>query len=103
FEHPCLAVRSADGSIYLAVRDLCDAIGLHLAAQLRRLNRDSELRDGLERFRVLTVCGMQEQDFLMLEYVPMWLGTVSRARATPVVQERLRYLRIFTIRTVYDA
>jgi hypothetical protein len=36
FEHPCMAVRGADGTIYVSVRDLCDAAGLRAQGQLRR-------------------------------------------------------------------
>ena len=31
FETPRLAVRSGDGTIYMAIRDVCDAIGLRLS------------------------------------------------------------------------
>lgn len=103
FEHPCLTVRRTDGALYVAVRDLCDAIGLQLAAQLRRLKRDSELSAGVIQARVATAGGVQEQDFLLLEMVPWWLSSVSRAKASPVVAERLKYLRLFAIKTVYDA
>jgi hypothetical protein len=103
FEHPCLTVRASDGNIYLSLRDLCEAIGLQLVAQRRRLNRDPDLRDGLVSFRVPTGGGPQEADFLMLEYVSHWVTTVNRTKASLPVQERLRYLRLFTIRHVYDA
>jgi hypothetical protein len=46
---------------------------------------------------------MQEQDFLILEFVTAWVSTVDRSRASVMVQERLRYLRIFSIRHVNDA
>ncbi|RRR75213.1 MAG: hypothetical protein EI684_05255 [Candidatus Viridilinea halotolerans] len=103
FEHPCLTIRVEDGSIYVAIRDLCDAIGLQLAAQLRRLKRDSELSVGVIQVQVTTPGGLQAQDFLMIELVPWWLSSVSRTRATPVVAERLKYLRMFALKTVYDA
>jgi len=40
---------------------------------------------------------------LILEFVPAWISTVNRTKASPVVQERRRYLRLFSIRQVYDA
>ena len=46
---------------------------------------------------------MQDIDFLLLEYVPLWLSTVNRTKAAPVAKERLRYLRIYIIREVYDS
>lgn len=103
FESPVLAARLHDGTIYLAIRDLCTAVGLNLASQLRRLRADQDLRDGIQRIKVMTPGGAQEQNFLLLEFVPAWISNIDRARAAPVVQERLRYLRLFAIREVYNA
>ncbi len=103
FEHPVLAARIDDGTITLSIRDLCDATGLNLRSQLRRLRADEDLRDGIQRLRVVTAGGPQDQDFLILEFVPAWISSVNRARASVVVRERLRYLRLFSIRQVYDA
>jgi hypothetical protein len=103
FETPCLAVRSGDGTIYMAIRDVCDAIGLRLSGQLRRLRAHPDLKTGLARFRVATAGGLQLVDCLILEFVPAWIATVSRANATPIVQERLRYFTLFSIREVYAA
>ena len=103
FEQPCLAVRRLDGTIFVSVRDLCDATGLRTNGQLRRLRADEDLRDGLQTFRVPTPGGVQDQEFLILEFVPTWISSVNRARAAPVVRERLRFLRLFAIREVYNA
>src|SRR5438132_28330 len=65
FETPVLAVRSPDGTILLAIRDLCAATGLDFSSQLRRLRRDIDLRDGVQPFRVVTAGGPQEQEFLI--------------------------------------
>src|SRR5690242_10746878 len=78
FETPCLAVRSRDGTIYMAIRDVCDAIGLRLSGQLRRLRAHPDLKVGLSRFRVATAGGLQVVDCLILEFVPAWIATVSR-------------------------
>ena len=103
FEHPCFTARLADGTIALSIRDLCDAIGLRLYSQLRRLRADPDLAEGIVRLRVPTAGGMQDQDFLILEFVAAWVSTTDRSRASAIVQERLRYLRIFSIRHVNDA
>jgi hypothetical protein len=103
FEQPVLAARVADGTIFMSMRDLCAAVGLDARSQVRRLRADEDLRDGLQRLRVTTAGGPQEQDFLILEFVPAWITGVNRKRATPVVRERLRYLRLFSIREVYNA
>lgn len=103
FEQPVLAVRNGDGTILLSIRDLCTATGLNQSSQMRRLRADEDLRDGIQRFSVRTAGGMQEQDFLILEFVPAWISSVNRTRASLVVRERLRYLRLFSIRQVYES
>jgi len=76
FGLPCLAVRAADGSIYLAIRDLCLALGIQLSPQLRRIQNHRQLRKGFARFRVLTEGGWQNQDFLHLQVTAAWLIVV---------------------------
>jgi len=103
FGHPCLTVRASDGSIYVSLGDLCDLIGLRTAAQARRLRNDPDLADGLVRFRAATAGGVQAQDFLLLEHVPIWIGSVNRNKAAPDVQEQIGYLRRRIVREVYAA
>lgn len=103
FDHPCQVVRLRDGTIYVSLHDLCDGVGLNYRAQLRRIRADEDLRDGIAELRVSTAGGMQETAFLILEFVPTWITSVDRSRAKPVVQERLRFLRLFIVREVYAA
>jgi hypothetical protein len=65
FEHPCLTARLRDGAIVASIRDLCDAVGLNLSSQLRRLRADEDFRAAMHRLRVPTRSGLQEQDFLL--------------------------------------
>jgi hypothetical protein len=41
------------------IRDVCDAIGLRLSGQLRRLRAHPDLKIGLARFRVMTAGGLR--------------------------------------------
>lgn len=103
FELPVLAARAPDGRIYLAIRDLCDAIGINRESQMRRLRADPDLSIGLQTFRISTAGGRQPQEFLLLEYVPLWVTGVTRRKSPPEIKERLRFLRLFIIGHVHDA
>jgi hypothetical protein len=103
FEHPVLAARVRDGTIYLAISDMCATAELNYRAQLRRLRADQDLKDGVQQVRLPTPGGFQAQYCQILEYVPTWISTIDRARASDVVKERLRYLRRHIIREVYDS
>lgn len=98
-----LAVRAHDGAIYLACRDICQALAIDLNRQLSRLRNHDVLGSGLQRFRVQTAGGPQGQDFLLLEYVPTWLVLINTARVGAAVRERLTWYQRFIIREVYHA
>jgi len=101
FNMPTLAVRATDGLIYLAIRDLCNAVGLSRQSQMRRLRADEDLREGIKTFRIATPAGMREQEFLQLELVPLWITSVSRRKAEPEIQERLRFFKLHIIQHVH--
>lgn len=103
FGHPCQTVRAGDGNIHVSLGDLCDLLGIRTAPQARRIRNDPDLADGLRRFRVATAGGVQDQDFLLLEHVPIWIGSVSRLKAAADAKEQIGYLRRRIIREVYDA
>jgi len=104
FGLPCLAARGTDGSIYLAIRDLCLALGIQLSPQLRRIQNHRQLRQGLARFRVQTEGGWQNQDFLHLQVTAAWLLMVNTSsRTRPEVRTRLDYLQAHLINEVYAA
>lgn len=98
-----LAARGADGSIYLSIRDVCQALAISLTSQRRRLQNHPVLREGLMRFRVPTLGGRQAQDFLLLEHVPTWLVMINTSRANDVVRDRLIWYQRYIIREVYHA
>lgn len=98
-----LAVRRDDGRIYLSVRDLCDALGLSSASQLRRIRAHARLAVGLERFRIATAGGPQEQLLLLLERVPTWLLMIDVARVSEDTRPRLTFLQDYLIQEVYAA
>lgn len=103
FDLPVLAARAPDGRIYLSIRDLCASVGLSRESQMRRLRADPDLAPGLQTFRIVTEGGPQLQEFLLLEHVPLWISGITRRKATPAVQERLRFLKLFIIGHVHDA
>lgn len=103
FDLPVLAARAPDGRVFLAIRDLCTSVGINRESQMRRLRADPDLSIGLQTFRMQTAGGPQPQEFLLLEHIPLWISGVTRRKATPDIQERLRFLKLFIIGHVHDA
>lgn len=108
FDLPCLAVRAADGAIYLALSDMCDAIGVDRSSQRRRINAHIQFAKGLRTFRVSTPGGLQNREFLHLQVMAAWLMTIGRPRTgdperAAAVQARLAHLQMYLIDETYRA
>lgn len=100
---PVLAVRAADGSIYVSVRDVSQSLAIGANAQLRRLRNHAVLRAGLRTFRAPSGGGPQEQAFLLLEHVPTWLLMINAARVSEGARARLTWYQQYIVRKVYSA
>lgn len=101
FESVVLAARTPDGAIHLALRDLCEALGLALPAQRRRIQADEALR--LTPIRVLAGRQFRTLDFLLLEDVPIWITEIQSSRVSPETRERFRYIKSYLISAVVAA
>ncbi len=103
FDEAVLAVRAADGLIYLAVNDLCALVDLTLSSQVRRIRAHEDLAAGLVRVPIDTGYGVKEQLFLQIDVCPIWLITISMRRAKASVRGRLQHLRRYLIAETYAA
>lgn len=101
FESVVLAVRADDGRIYLSLRDLCEALGLSVVPQRRRILLDDTLH--LVQFRVQSGGQFRAIDFLLLEDVSVWLLGVQRRRVTEKAQERFSYVKSYLVAAVQRA
>lgn len=93
FEHVVLAARTDDGRIYLALRDLCDALGLELTAQRRRIGANPSLH--LMQLRVLQGRQLRVLDFLLLDDISLWLLNVQTRRVSGTARTRFEYVKTY--------
>ncbi len=100
FEGVVLAVRAADGHIYLVVRDLCAALDLVPSSQLRAIRADARLQ--LVSFRLRIDRQVRTMDCLLLDDIPLWLLKVRPPRSAQAA-ERLRYVQEYLIASVRSA
>lgn len=98
-----LALRSADGAVYLPLRPICANVGLEYTAQVRRIRRDAALAEGLALVEVQTVGGVQPMQCLLLDNVPYWLSTVDLGRVKPELHDRLLAYKRWVIQRVWEA
>lgn len=101
FDGVVLAVRAADGHIYLVVRDLCATLDLIPSSQLRAIRADDRLH--LVSFRLRLGRQVRTLECLQLDDVPLWLVKVRPPRGNAHAAERLRYVQSYLIASVRSA
>jgi hypothetical protein len=83
------AVKADDGQVYVALRHLCEALGLNTQAQTRRIQRHPVLLKGYKGVAILaTPGGPQRAGVLRVDLVPLWLAGVSSKSVREDGQER---------------
>jgi hypothetical protein len=89
-----LAAQLADGTIWVPLRPLCDALGVAWAAQRVRLNRDPVLAGEQGVIVTITPGGPQEMVALPLKLLPGFLFGLQASRVKPELREKIiRYQR----------
>jgi hypothetical protein len=101
FEGVVLAVRAADGHIYLTVRDLCTTLDLIVSSQLRAIRADERLH--LVSFRLRIDRQVRTLECLLLDDIPLWLIKVRPPRGSTQAAERLQYVQNYLIASVRSA
>lgn len=84
-----LVVQDALGEQYVAMRPTVEALGLDWKAQLKRIQRDEALSEGLIALPVPSAGGDQDTNVLPVELFHGWLFTLDVRRVKPEIQEKL--------------
>ena len=86
YEDELIAVRSEDGQVYVAIRQMCSALGLDQRSQRRRIQNHTVLSDGYAGGVIMTPPGpgggggRQQAALLRVDLVPLWLSTIETTR-----------------------
>jgi len=87
-----IAVRAADGVVYVPIRPVCDNLGITLAGQRERINRDPVLAEAVSSVSVTLTQQAREMLCLPLKYIPGWLFGVNVNRVKPELRDNvIRY------------
>jgi hypothetical protein len=96
YEDRVTAIRVAGGDVFVAVRSICDNLGVAWSSQRRRILRDPVLVDELRPVTVTVTGTGQQVDTLCLplKYIPGFLFGINADRVKPQIRDRLiRYQR----------
>ncbi|MCA9938207.1 MAG: ORF6C domain-containing protein [Anaerolineales bacterium] len=85
-----VAVRLADGGVYIPIKPVCDLLGVDWGGQYRRVQRDPVLSQEIQRIDVTsTRRGTQAMICLPLDYVSGFLFGLNADRVKPELRERV--------------
>lgn len=95
FRNDTLFAVERDDGVFVALKPICDALGLRWDSQYRRALRDPILSEGIAMMAMPSPSGAQETTCLRLDLVNGWLFTIdeSRVRDDETRQKVLTYKR----------
>jgi hypothetical protein len=94
YEDQITAVRMVSGEVFVPIRPVCDNLGVTLAGQRERINRDPVLSEEVTSVSVTLTQQAREMICLPLKFIPGWLFGINANRVKPMIRERLiRYQR----------
>ena len=78
-----------DGKYYVAMRPICENIGLDWGGQYTRIKRDEVLRQGVVVIPTPSNGGSQQMLCLPIEYLNGWLFGIDATRVKPGIKDKL--------------
>ena len=89
FHGTSIVARTINNVIYVALRAICEAIGIDADAQFKRIKRHPVLEQGTVVMTVPSIGGDQKTLALRLDMLNGWLFGISAARVKPELRETL--------------
>lgn len=97
YDDEIIAVKAADGEVYVPIRPLCDLLGISWSGQSERIKRDAVLSDAAQFVRVTRTNSKGGNPNVMALPLPMlhgWLFGINARRVKEEIREKLvRYQR----------
>lgn len=97
------AIKAPDGHIYVSVRHICDALGLNVQAQTRRINRQEVLQDGFMVAKMATIKGERPATWLRVDLLPLWLTGISISMVKEEAQLKLKHFQKEAAKVLWEA
>ncbi len=86
---PLTVITTSDGERLVAIRPICEAIGLNWSGQYLRLQRDDVLSEGVCVMQTPSSGGDQQTVCLPLDYLNGWLFGIDTNRCREAIRPRL--------------
>lgn len=109
YEDDLTAVQADNGQIYVAVRRMCDALGLDPRNQRRRIQDHTILSEGYRRGVIYAPPGEQggggpqEAGLLRVDLVPLWLAGIHLKRVKKEIRPKIEQFQREAANVLWEA
>ena len=104
YDDELTAVRGNDGQIYVAINQMCNALGIDAQGQRRRIGNHSVLADGLKGVDDLsTPGGIQSSYVLRVDLIPLWLSGIRTKTVKPEAQPKIERFQKEAAKALWEA
>lgn len=104
YDDELTAVRAADGHVYVAIRQMCVALGLDSQAQRRRMMRHTIMADGVKVVANLaTTFGDRDAHALRVDLVPLWLSGIRTTAVNEDARPKLERFQREAAKVLWEA
>jgi uncharacterized protein YcfL len=83
-----------DNGIYTSIKKICNDLGLSFASQTKRIKIDDTLKEGVSVLETPSNGGVQEQLFINVDYLPLWLSGIQINKCSEQVRPLLKEFKI---------
>ena len=83
------AAMTRQGAIYVTLLGMCNALGLDVKGQVRRIRRTKVLDSGLRLIPLETKGGVQRLNCLRVDKVALWLAGMQTKQVKPAYREKI--------------
>lgn len=102
FHNQSLIVLNHENKPYIAMKPVCENIGLDWAAQLKRIKRHQVLSSGMVMMTTPSKQGLQEYVCLPISMINGWLFGIETSRVKPEIRQKLERYQLECFDVLYN-
>ncbi|KAA3661603.1 MAG: hypothetical protein DWQ04_15945 [Chloroflexi bacterium] len=98
-----VAVRDDEGQVFVSLRHMCQALGLNVQAQRRRIERHTVMQNGFMVAMMATIKGKRPSHVLRVDLVPLWLSGTDASRVKDEIRAKLEQYQREAAKVLWEA
>jgi hypothetical protein len=98
-----IACKTPEDEILVGIRSICEGLGVFYSSQMKRIERDDVLPEGVVKMTIPTNQGNQESNMLKIDYLPFFLTGIKVSMCKEEIRPRLREFKVKVKDTLSNA